>query len=781
MDLSIITGTAKGAIENKLFEEIIKLNTGIDSSILRAIVSRVAETQSTAIVSEVFISGNSQINNIPSQIVGTKNPVNLVSGNLGSTGIFNNLTGVIDTQISAQATDRLISALQFELTKALPPDAQGLINFNALAATLVQAITPTIGGVVSTSLKGFTDSIFSNTPVVKPTIGAVSSIFSSFLSPTGFNVENITGALSKIDLNFSNSLTNDTLNASRNFSINTPDNNEKLIATKIGFVDPSATYPTKEYAGQSETNKLARGEINGTIVQKKNDSRMLAARLPFNDSFSEPLSPFNGEYPYNKVTQTESGHIIEIDDTPGNERLHVYHKSGTYIEIDSNGTVVKRTKGSSYEIIDCNGKIAILGKADISVNGACNIFVGNDCNMEVIGDVNLTCHNDITAQAGGRIDLSAKEEINIHSANINIEADNLMSILADGEMRVLSGNSIHVLSNTATFVSAGESMHLTANVELMLLAQKDIGVITAKNMKIKSGEDTDILAGGNFNADGENAYINSGNATGANTASYANVASVSNIGLLEGRLYSDPVDISDPQPILYDSRYTERGEGYVPSQEELNKQKDLLITSGIATKDELEDPNPVTIEEAAPKSTQGNIVIPDAELLKVTSLPGNYKLSPNYTLDNMWRTVAVSPGKHPIQAQAGLTYGQIVYNLQALALNILEPVKALYPKMVITSCFRHVQGNPKSAHPAGLAVDMQFPGIPKSEYFEIAKKLAQVLSYDQILLEYWVQANSPWIHIGLGPAGQFNPTSQRKVAWTFKDHALYKQNLVNLA
>jgi hypothetical protein len=101
--------------------------------------------------------------------------------------------------------------------------------------------------------------------------------------------------------------------------------------------------------------------------------------------------------------------------------------------------------------------------------------------------------------------------------------------------------------------------------------------------------------------------------------------------------------------------------------------------------------------------------------------------------------------------------------------------------MVITSCFRHAQDNPKSAHPAGLAVDMQFPGVSKSEYFEIANKLAQVLSYDQVLLEYWVQASNPWIHVGLGPAGQFNPSSQRKVAWTFKDHKLYKQNLVNLA
>lgn len=763
MDLSVVTGVIKGSLENKLFTEIIKLNTGVDSSILRAVISRVAETQATIIVNDVFKTGNNQLNTIPQQIVGTKNPVDLVASNLGSNGIFNNLNNVIGTQLTSQITDRVITSLQAELVKVLPANSRGIINYSAIAATLAQVITPTVGEVIGTTFKTFTDSLFSNTPVVNPITSGVSDIFKSFIGGGSFNLDSIINALDRIDLNFSNSITNKTLNEAKNFKIDNPDNNEKLIATKIGFMDPSATYPTKEYANQPETNKLARGEINGTVVQKKNDDRVLEAKLPFNNSFSEPLSPYNGEYPFNKVTQTESGHIIEVDDTPGNERLHVFHKSGTYIEIDANGSVVKRTRGSSYEIIDCNGKIAILGKADISINGACNIFVGNDVNMEVIGDVNLTCHNDITAQAGGRIDLSATEEINIHSANVNIEADSFLNILAD----------------KTAYVMAGEEIHFTSNTNILTHAKNDIDFVAKSNFNLRAEEHVNITTGGNFNADttGE-MYLNSGNATGANVAT---IASVSNIGILDGRRYSDPVDIPDPEPLRYDSRYTEQGEGYTPTPEELNAQKDKLITSGIATKDELEDKNPVVVEETSPKSTQGTIVMPDQALLKVTTLPGNYKLSPNFTLDNMWKTVAVSPGKHIIQAQAGLTYGQIVYNLQALALNVLEPVKALYPKMVISSCFRHPQSNPKSAHPAGLAVDLQFPGVSRDEYYNIAVKLAQVLSYDQVLLEYWAQANNPWVHIGLGPAGQFNPSSQRKVAWTFKDHALYKQSLVNLA
>lgn len=782
MDLSTITGTVKGAIENQVFNEIIKLNTGVDSYILRAIISRIAENQATLIVNEVFKLGNNQLNTIPGQIVGSKNPVDLIASNLGSTGLYDNLNSIINTQITSQATNRLVSVLQAELQDILPANSKGLINFTALAATLVQTITPTIGNVVNVTFKSFTDSIFNNTPSVASITTGIDNIFKSFIKgESKFSFDSIDTALSKIDINFSNSIANKTLNEAKSFKISNAENDSKLVATKKGFMDPSATYPTREYANQPETNKLARGDITGTVVQKKNTNRVIGAKLPNFDSFDEPLSPYNGEYPFNKVTQTESGHIIEIDDTPGSERLHVYHKSGTYIEIDANGSVVKRTKGSSYEIIDCNGKIAIMGKADISVNGACNVFIGNDCNMEVIGDVNLTCHNDITAQAGGRIDLSAKEEINIHSGNINLEADNIFNILADGVLHVMSGNAVHLTSNTETFFTSSNSINLAANTEIKLLSQENLNIVSVKDVKIQSSEEVHILAAGNFNVDGENAFINSGNATGANTASYATGARVSNIGLLQGRMYIDEVSITDPDPLRFDSRYTEQSEGFAHSETELDAQKNRLISSGIATKDELEDKNPVVISESSPVSSQKTILTPDSSLLSVTELPGNYKLTPNYTLDNMWKTVAVSPGKHKIQAQNGLTYGQIVYNLQALALNILEPVKALYPKMIITSCFRHTQDNPKSAHPAGLAVDMQFPGVSREEYYNIATKLAQVLSYDQILLEYWAQANNPWIHISICPAGVFNPSSQRKVAWTFKDHKLFKQSLVNLA
>lgn len=61
---------------------------------------------------------------------------------------------------------------------------------------------------------------------------------------------------------------------------------------------------------------------------------------------------FKSKYPYNHVSESESGHIIEVDDTPDNERLHVYHRKGTYIEVDKDGNRVDKVVNDKLDIID---------------------------------------------------------------------------------------------------------------------------------------------------------------------------------------------------------------------------------------------------------------------------------------------------------------------------------------------------------------------------------------------------------------------------------------------
>jgi hypothetical protein len=89
----------------------------------------------------------------------------------------------------------------------------------------------------------------------------------------------------------------------------------------------------------------------------------------------EPESAYNAKYLHNKTMTTESGHVVEVDDTPGQERIHVYHKSGTYVEINKDGRMVTKIVGDDYEISAKNKEVFISGDMRVTINGNVDIKV----------------------------------------------------------------------------------------------------------------------------------------------------------------------------------------------------------------------------------------------------------------------------------------------------------------------------------------------------------------------------------------------------------------------
>lgn len=744
----LLTIQIKGALENTIFNKINSQQLNVSNSVLRAIISRVAEEAASGIVQSVNIGANTQLNTIPTSLIGNYNPVNIVTQNLSSFRLTNNLQNILDTQITGQATDKIVSLLDRELRNALPADKYGLINFSAISATLVQLITPSVSSAVSTALKEFTGGLFSGNNPVQPVIPSVDSVFGKF----GTNSDQ---ALSEINSTYSFNGASRQLQQNQSYTSQSSDNREKLITTSKGFIDPSANYPTKEYENKPDTNKLATGDLSGgSIIRDKNLNRMMGAKLPYGNSWDEPKSAYNAVYPFNKVTQTESGHIIEIDDTPGNERLHIFHKSGTYVEIDSTGSVVSRTKGSKYEIIDKNGKIAILGKADISISGACNIYVGNDANIEVDGDTNITCHNDTTIQSAGNVNIAAGETLNLAGKDVNIQAFNVLNITSNIELNAHSTNALNINSNVEMTIETVTSFTRT-------LGDSFSSVQGTQH----------VITGGDYNLDsGGMTHINSGNAQGTDKVS--KVAGASGISMTSERRLPNEEVIADPISLTLADRYILDNEETIQEPEEQRAHRDRLILSGIVSPEEL-DREPVVQDTASVASSQTIVVSAEVYLKDVTYLPGNYNLSPNFTLESLTTQAAVS--NDDIETSE-FSYGEIVYNLQLVALNILEPIYNLYPNMFVISGFRKRENTSgASLHPKGCAVDIQFRDTTRDEYFEISKLLAKALKYDQLILEYSSYASQPWIHIS------FVDGENRGEVLTMWNHRVHSQELALLA
>lgn len=146
----------------------------------------------------------------------------------------------------------------------------------------------------------------------------------------------------------------------------------------------------------------------------------------------EPNSAYNSKYPYNKTFTTESGHVIEIDDSPGAERIHIFHKEGTYIEIDNEGTRVDKTVGDQYRIM--------VGSEYVQVKGNVNVIVEENASFTVLGDATMSIRGKTTAYMLDGTDVFASGEVNVVNPNGNI------SINAQGDINMTAGGTINLES-----------------------------------------------------------------------------------------------------------------------------------------------------------------------------------------------------------------------------------------------------------------------------------------------------------------------------------------------
>lgn len=180
-----------------------------------------------------------------------------------------------------------------------------------------------------------------------------------------------------------------------------------------------------EYLQQSDVSKAARSGKTENLRQSLQVNNIAGA-------FNEPtdLRPFR-QYPYSQVKQSESGHLEEWDDTPGNERITTQHRTGTFTEMRPDGDNVTKVMKDNYSI----------------VAGDNNLYVKGSVNILVEGDVNLTTEGDFNANIGGDYNLRVQGNTFIHTNEDHTE--------------VINGNKSEYIVNDETKNVGGDTTNLT--------------------------------------------------------------------------------------------------------------------------------------------------------------------------------------------------------------------------------------------------------------------------------------------------------------------------------
>ena len=520
---------------------------------------------------------------------------------------------------------------------------------------------------------------------------------------------------------------------------------ENVASSTYGFRDPNNKYPLPEYLNEVDTNRLARGIIKGTIVETKDTNRVRSVpKAIVGGVWSQPEAPFAAKYPYNKVLESESGHIQEWDDTPGNERIHTYHRSGTFSEIDANGTQVNYIVGDNYILMERNGNIHVAGECNITAEGNINIFSRTDANIEVANNatikvgnnLDLGVHNDVDMAVGGNFKLNVAGDYSVQAANINNKAGNI-STQATGTLQA-----------------------------------------KASTMNQESTGSMDILAGGTLNVDYSQGHFGEG-ASGANDVETFTL---------------DAPPAGDPQfKVFEDIPPLERSFEELTrheTPEEFNTPEGRRSSYEIKKDPEVLPPSAAVVEESSPVTSGGtDVKIPvDCKIIYTTkNFTNSYTLSKNFTLGML---IDGGLGKPHILVDQMLnengkvrlyTTQEIVCNLAQLAQNVLEPLLEILPQGIngyrkqwkINSGYRYQVGtgeDKKSQHCKGQAVDLGLIYKTRAEKidgtYDFVQRMEKIIPYDQLILEYRAP-QSCWIHCS------YIPTGRRKMAFTMLNDSSY--------
>lgn len=196
-------------------------------------------------------------------------------------------------------------------------------------------------------------------------------------------------------------------------------------APSFGFQDPQGVFPLDTHLGEPDTHRLARGDRIGlTVVANKEITRARGIAIANGQgTWEQAPIPYNARYPFNTVWAGESGHLFEIDNTPGAERLHLYHSSGSFTEINHNGSQTRVVMGDDFVILERNGFVHIQGAQHVKVDGANTLLVEGKTNIQLNGEAVINVHNsaqlnvanDLNVTVGGNFNLAAKGSIQMHS------------------------------------------------------------------------------------------------------------------------------------------------------------------------------------------------------------------------------------------------------------------------------------------------------------------------------------------------------------------------------
>lgn len=206
------------------------------------------------------------------------------------------------------------------------------------------------------------------------------------------------------------------------------------------------------FYGGIEPNSIANTAID---IQRK--TRVPDIQTARGITWDEPYPSYNAQYPFNNVTETESGHAFEMDDTEGYERVQLSHRTGSTLEFLPEGHTKIKSQKSRYDVT--------MGDHRSYVNGEKYETVDSDMYLRVNGKLRIEC----------------------------------------GGLEIISADAIQMASATDTRIKSAAGLHLAGL--LAHLSGVDVNIAAANAAKIYGGFESVLKSSGVASVGGAMTHI----------------------------------------------------------------------------------------------------------------------------------------------------------------------------------------------------------------------------------------------------------------------------------
>ena len=255
---------------------------------------------------------------------------------------------------------------------------------------------------------------------------------------------------------------------------------------------------------------------------------------------TEPEDAYAPQYPYNKVRLTESGHIVEFDDTPGAERINIRHRTGSFIELRPDTSMRTRSKerfdamtqwtvtvtgdatvnvgGSMSTTVQGNMTSSVAGNSYIDtkgnvtsrVSGSHYGYVQGSSILQTTGNINVKTTGNLTVDSAGKIDFRSDGPFSITAPSMTIDLQEDLSIVGTNMITDMSATIVTQVPTLSmitdvTRIDATQSLDLhTVALTAMGQSTMDLGtdaltINAVTSGYLNAGSSLDISAGSEMN------------------------------------------------------------------------------------------------------------------------------------------------------------------------------------------------------------------------------------------------------------------------------------------